>query len=405
MLDFDPIGNPISRMALLLYGTVALLAMVAAPKRDRTKQEITDALIVIGGTMAAFATGNLLVVLAGWLISSIPMWRRPAGETRSWTMSRLVLGGGILALAAAVFWMAWNAAQAGTANPFSLNALRNLRIIDNPWIFGLVIGAALTRKSVVPLHSFLLNGCEHGSLITTMLYMNGHLGVYLVARLAMPLMPVTNHAALSPLADLALLSGAATAIMALSEIKPRRLLGLLSISQTSFLLAGLESTSDVGISGAMAYWVVVSLGTAGLFIVQRLLEVRVSTPLTLDRFHGFATRTPRLAAFFLVSALALVGLPGTVGFVAEDLLFHGTLETHPELGLILPVATALNAISLLRMFACLFMGRRELHVPKVSDALPRERWALTAALLVIVGLGLRPDLLASILQTATLTIP
>ncbi|MBK7085452.1 MAG: hypothetical protein IPH53_12640 [Flavobacteriales bacterium] len=35
---------------------------------------------------------------------------------------------------------------------------------------------------------------------------------------------------------------------------------------------------------------------------------------------------PRLAVFFLIFGLALIGLPGTLGFIAEDLLFHGALN-------------------------------------------------------------------------------
>jgi NADH-quinone oxidoreductase subunit M len=188
--------------------------------------------------------------------------------------------------------------------------------------------------------------------------------------------------------------------MALTERSPRRLLGLLSISQMSFLLAGLESSNEAGVNGAMVYLVVLSLATAVLFIVLRLLEVRLTGPLVLDRFHGLGGRTPRLAVFFLLSALALVGLPGTLGFVAEDLLFHGTLESHPELGLILPLATALNAVSLLRMFSHLFFGRRTLHVPVVADARPAERLALTLATLFTVVLGLQPELLLGLTRAA-----
>jgi NADH-quinone oxidoreductase subunit M len=44
---------------------------------------------------------------------------------------------------------------------------------------------------------------------------------------------------------------------------------------------------------------------------------------------GLAIRAPRLATFFLIGALALIGLPGTVGYNAEDLLFHGALQSHP----------------------------------------------------------------------------
>jgi NADH-quinone oxidoreductase subunit M len=392
--------DPLSRLAVVLYSGVAFLTLLAAPQRDRVREHRADALLILGGTLAVFATGNLLILLGGWILSALPLWRRAERGGASWAVPRLILAGGTLALAASIGLMAWDAAAAGSSSPFSLASLRKLRVADNGWVFGLVIAAVLSRKSVVPLHSSLVTACERASLLNTMLYLNGHLGVYLIARLAMPLMPTASHQALSPLADLALLSAVLTAVMALTEKSPRRLLGLLSISQMSFLLAGLESTSSAGLNGAIAYLVVLSMSTAGLFIVLRLLEVRLDAPLALDRFHGLGGRAPRLAAFFLVSALALVGLPGTLGYVAEDLLFHGTLDSHPELGLVMPLATALNAISLLRMFARLFFGRRTLHVPALADALPAERWALTAALAAMAVLGIRPELLLTFTRAA-----
>jgi NADH-quinone oxidoreductase subunit M len=100
---------------------------------------------------------------------------------------------------------------------------------------------------------------------------------------------------------------------------------------------------------------------------------------------------PRLAVFFVVSGLALVGLPLTLGFCAEDLLLHGTLETHELIGIFLPIVTALNAVSLLRFFASLFLGRSGIEAQGLVDALPRERVVLTTALLFLLVGGIFPS--------------
>lgn len=113
---------------------------------------------------------------------------------------------------------------------------------------------------------------------------------------------------------------------------------------------------------------------------------------------------PRLAVFFAVCGLALVGLPGTLGFAAEDLLFHGALESHPLLGLALPVATALNAITILRLFARLFLGRPVTAVADVPDARPRERWALSLCVVLLVLGGLFPQVPVSLGQPAADTV-
>ena len=108
---------------------------------------------------------------------------------------------------------------------------------------------------------------------------------------------------------------------------------------------------------------------------------------------GLAVRAPRLAVFFLVCGLALIGLPGTLGYCAEDLLFHGALESHPLLGVALPLATALNAVHIMRLFGVLFLGVLPKDVPNVPDVLVRERWALSAFVVFLVACGIVPRLL------------
>lgn len=121
----------------------------------------------------------------------------------------------------------------------------------------------------------------------------------------------------------------------------------------------------------------------------RAIEARLGEHISLAKYLGLASQMPRLAVFFAVCGLTLVGIPGTLGFFAEDLLLHGTLESHPQIGLLLPLAMALNAIHIFRLFARLFLGSRGSKVP-LPDALPRGHWALAACVLFLVLGGLMP---------------
>ena len=132
----------------------------------------------------------------------------------------------------------------------------------------------------------------------------------------------------------------------------------------------------------------------------RSLEARYPAVAEPNGYFGLATRTPRLATFFAICGLALVGLPGTLGFAAEDLLFHGSLESHPLLGLTLPIATALNGITIYRLFARLFLGRATVQTPAVPDALPGERWGLSAAVVFLVAGGILPSALVALREPA-----
>jgi NADH:ubiquinone oxidoreductase subunit 5 (subunit L)/multisubunit Na+/H+ antiporter MnhA subunit len=104
-----------------------------------------------------------------------------------------------------------------------------------------------------------------------------------------------------------------------------------------------------------------------------------------------AEHAPRLAVSFAVFGLALVGLPGTLSFCSQELLIHGTLQSNPLTGLLLPAATAMNAVSVFRLFTRLFLGKRRTGFTAVVDALSRERWVLAAGMAFVVLGGLFPN--------------
>jgi NADH-quinone oxidoreductase subunit M len=268
----------------------------------------------------------------------------------------------------------------------------------------LIAGAALLRKGIFPFHFWIPMAFEHGSLPRLNLLLNSHLGAYLLIRMAMPLYPEQGAVALSFLGVLAIVTALYTAMLGLVAVRPRRALALLCTSQASFILAGIENRNTEGITGALVFWFVVALATTSLLAIYNALEARTTEVEAPRSYLGLGHHAPRLAAFFAVSALALVGLPGTLGFAAEDLLFHGALDSHPLLGVGLPLATALNAVNAFRLFTTLFWGRRGTMMPPIADARPRERWALSLPTVLLVGGGLFPGLAVALRAPAAATI-
>jgi NADH-quinone oxidoreductase subunit M len=257
-------------------------------------------------------------------------------------------------------------------------------------VYTLLIVAAIFRKGIIPAQAWVADAAESGPLLPTALLLNGHFGALLVVKLIVPLFPETDH--LFPvLSYLAIATAVFVAIRALAENSPRRLLAFLALSQSACILSGLESRTAEGITGALVHWVVVTVSTVGLFGILRLLEVRFGENLSASKHLGLAEHAPRLAVSFAILGLALVGLPGTLGFCSQDLLIHGTLTTHPLTGLLLPIATAINAVSFFRLFSRLFLGKRRTGFTVMADALPRERWILAGFVLFVVLGGLFPN--------------
>jgi NADH-quinone oxidoreductase subunit M len=237
---------------------------------------------------------------------------------------------------------------------------------------------------------WLTSAFENGPLLLTTLLANTHAGAYLIARVALPTLSDAATRAAPLLSSLALLTAAYTSVIALAEKRPRRLLALLMASQSSFIIAGFASTRAEARAGALAQWIAVALATMGLAAVYSLIEARVQTRFDTSRYLGLASRMPRAAVYFAFFGLALIGLPGTFGFCAEDLLFYGTTDNRPLVGIVLSLATALNAIHILRLFARLFLGSAGREFAGVPDARPRERNVLVACAAWLVLTGIWP---------------
>lgn len=384
------VADPLNGMFLLLYSLLTLGILILAPRRDTSGPINAATLFVLATTLAAYGADNLLVLAAAWVLSAMPFIVGPF--TGTWR-PRAGLAASCLALLGAIGIIA------GSSQTFSLAALQGHNYGGSA-AFALLIAAIVCRKGIFPAHAWIEDAAEAGPVLPVCLFMNGHLGAFLLARVVIPEFPLSAQGAFPILSDLALFTALYAAVRAVAETRARRILALLVLSQSACILAGLESATQEGITGALVHCMVVAAATTGLFSVLRLMEVRFGRSFTTDHYLGLSEYTPRLAVFFVICGLALVGLPGTLGFCSEDLLIHGTLVSHPQIGLLLPVATAMNAVSLFRLFSKIFLGTQRTGVHGVGDAIPRERWVLTAIVFFIVAAGLMPNVTVSLRANA-----
>jgi NADH-quinone oxidoreductase subunit M len=160
------------------------------------------------------------------------------------------------------------------------------------------------------------------------------------------------------------------------------------------LLAALGAAGRGHSTAALMVIVTIALAMAGLAMMMEALEERVGA-VALSGPGGRVQAFPRLAAAFLVFGGAGVAMPGTAGFIADDLLLHALWEESVPGTLTVILGSAVLAVATLATYSKVFLGRA---VPSLAPDLgARERWAVVALVLVLVWLGVLP---ATLLEPA-----
>ncbi len=250
----------------------------------------------------------------------------------------------------------------------------------------LLMAAVLVRSGIVPAHCWMADLFEHASFGTALLFATPMVGTYAAIRLVFPIAP---DWVLHGIASLSLATALYAAGMALVQREARRLFCYLFLSHSSLVFVGLEMATPVGVTAALCAWFSVSLSMAGFGLTLRAIEARTGR-LTIDTFRGLYAHTPRLAALFLITGLAAVGFPGTLGFVSAELLVDGTVSVYPLVGVAVVVTAALNGLAVLYVYFRVFTGTR--HIASIDlHSRPPERIAVLILSALILGGGLYPQ--------------
>lgn len=246
--------------------------------------------------------------------------------------------------------------------------------------------AILIRCGMAPLHGWLTELTEHAAFGTSLTFVTPMVGAYGAMRLVLPIAP---DWILQMISAVSLMTAVYASGMALVQTDMRRFFCYLFLSQSSLVLVGMETADPIGMTAALCIWISVCLAMTGFGLTLRAVESRCGA-LSLRVFHGLYEHMPRLAAFFLLTGLAAIGFPGTIGFVAVELLVEGANHVSSLAGVAVIATTALNGLAVLLAYFKVFTGAR--HSSSIDLAIrPSERFAvLVLTVLIIVG-GLWPQ--------------
>jgi len=188
--------------------------------------------------------------------------------------------------------------------------------------------------------------------------------------------------------------------MALMQNDMKKVLAYSSISSMGYILFGIGSESVLGVSGAILLFVTHGLGKALLFMSSGSLIMQTGTS-NMNNLGGLSGKMPYTAVLTMIGALTIMGVPITSGFMAEWVLFNGSLQgaivNHWDSVKVIAFAiamltTALTSAYILWLYKRVFFGIVPETLKNVKDASGYVIITMGILAAFTLILGIYPDL-------------
>jgi NADH-quinone oxidoreductase subunit M len=348
-IRFDLRADGISLMLVLLTGVIGVCGVLFSWNVDhRIKEFFAFYLVLIGAVYGVFLSFDLFLLFVFYEIVVIPKYFLIAiwGSTRrEYAAMKLVLYSFVGSAMVLV----------GLVTAYVLAGSRSMSLGDlaafhysphfQMWAFPLVFVGFGILAGLWPFHTWAPTGHVAAPTAASMLLAGVvmKLGAYGCLRVAMTLFPLgldpwSFHVlglgswrdVFAVLAVIGILYGA---LVALVQKDFKFVVGYSSISHMGFILLGLMTLNQIGISGAIVQMVSHGILAGLLFaVVGRMVYSRTHTrdlpalgPMHLSKVLPFAAFT------FVIAGMASMGLPGFSGFAAELMILIGVWHSYPTL--------------------------------------------------------------------------
>lgn len=389
-------------IALLMVLLTAFMQLVAVLLAWRVERQVASffalLLLLETGLMGIFLAWDLVLFYLFWEVALIPMfflisgWGGARRRAAALKFFLYTLVGSLAMLVAMLTLYQLHGTQTGTYT-FVIGELMRTQLTASQegWLLAGFLAAFIVKSPLVPFHTWLTDALSEapaaGALDVTGLLLKT--GVYGLIRVAFPLFPNATASFLPVLGGLALIGLFHAAWCAYHQDDIKRLLAYSSISHLGLVVLGLAAWQLTAWEGSILLMVTHGVTTGALLVLVALLHERTGTR-SLQELGGLWGRVPCLAFFFLLFALASLGLPGLANFAGEILVLLGTFQKHPAWAVIALLGVVFAAAYMLRLIQGVLWGapRAERSLPDLSL---REWLILLPMALLVVWLGIYPQ--------------
>jgi len=393
---------------LLLTGIVFFTGVLTMWQLDyRVKEFFALYFLLVAGVFGLFMSMDLFFIFVWYDVSLFPMylliaiWGSTRKEYGAMKLTLYLLAGSALILPAIVYLFV----QAGL-NTFDLTILMRPGTFSPfeqkfAFIF-LFIGFGILA-AVWPFHTWSPVGHVAAPTPVSMVHAGVlmKIGAFGVLRVGIFLCPEGWQYWAPLMAVLAAIGIVYGAFVGLSQTDLKYCIGYSSVSHMGIVGLGLATVTVDGLNGAVFQMFAHGIMTALFFSAIGYIYDRTHTK-TISELGGLSRIMPVASTYFIVAALAGIGVPGLASFWGELMVFIAAFKTYPLWGTLAVCALVVSALFMLRVVQRTFYGPKNekfAHLPDVSFGLGLPRMILLAVLVIF---GLFPSLMFDMIETASI---
>jgi NADH-quinone oxidoreductase subunit M len=252
--------------------------------------------------------------------------------------------------------------------------------------------AFAVKVPMFPVHTWLpdahVEAPTGGSVVLAAIMLK--VGAYGFLRFSIPIVPDASHRLAGAMIALSLIAVVYIGLVALTQTDMKKLVAYSSISHMGFVTLGIFIFNDYGMEGALLQMISHGFVSGALFLCIGVLYDRMHSRNIAD-YGGVANTMPVFAAFFMLFAMANVGLPGTSGFVGEFMVILGAMKANFWYAFAAASTLIFGAAYTLWMYKRVIFGAvANSHVAKLTDITLREKIIFAILTLTVLGMGLYP---------------
>ena len=393
---------------LLLTGLVFFTGVLTMwEMQTRVKEFYALYFLLVTGVFGLFMSMDLFFIFIWYDVSLFPMylliavWGTTRKEYAAMKLTLYLLAGSALILPAIVFLFV----KSGM-NSFDIVSLMKPGTFTADqqkfaFIF-LFLGFGILA-AVWPFHTWSPVGHAAAPHAVSMVHAGVlmKIGAFGVLRVAIFLCPQGWQYWAPLMATLAAIGIVYGALVGLCQTDLKYVIGYSSVSHMGIVGLGLSTLTADGLNGAVFQMFAHGVMTALFFSSVGYIYDKTHTKM-IGELGGISRIMPVASTYFIVAALASMGIPCLANFWGELVVFISAFKVYPVRGAAAVAALVISALFMLRVVQKTFYGPKKTQyekLPDISFGLGVPRMILVA---VLVCFGLFPSLLFGLIETASM---